>query len=180
MPGRQRRQSLCAGPFPVAQSRGAGIEAGSRIAEARRMKTSEMVTKDDLKTELDLVVKAMRHETGTLAARLDRVEARLATLPTKQHVDDAISKLATKQELKDAIAKLATKQELKDAIAKVATKQELRDAIANLATKQELQDSIANLATKDEMAGLEQRLGNSIAEVGKQIAALTPRRVRKH
>ena len=78
------------------------------------MKTSEMVTRNDLKTELDLVVEAMRHETGILAARIDRVEARITALPTKQHVDNAISKLATKQQLDEAVSKLATKEDIRE------------------------------------------------------------------
>ena len=86
------------------------------------MKTSDIVTRDELKAELNLVVKAVQLEMAGLAARSDRIEARLATVATKQQLDEAASRLATKQELAEAVSKLATKDE----IAKLATKDDIR------------------------------------------------------
>jgi len=132
-----------------------GCPTGARFACGARMKTSEMVTKDELKAELDIVVQAMRHETGALAARIDRIEARLATVATKQQLDDAVSKVATTQQLDDAVSMLATKQQLAEGMSGLATKQQLADGVSGLATKQQLEDGIRTLS--------------------EQIAALTPR-----
>jgi hypothetical protein len=134
------------------------MERQVRMLDARSLRIEQilptLVTRDDLKAELQLVVASLQHEmaglataenlrrveakTDGLTARTDRIEGKIATLATKQQLDSAVATLATKQELESAVAKLATKEEL------------------------------ANLATREDVRAL-----------GKQIAALKPRRTRR-
>ncbi len=100
------------------------MEDQLKVIDARTLRIEQtMVTKDDLKAyatraelkaKIDLAVEAMQLEMTGLAARSDRIEARLATVATKQQLDEAVSKLATKQELDEAVSTLAAK--LNDAV----------------------------------------------------------------
>ena len=138
------------------------MEDQIRVIDARTLRIEQTMvtkddlkafaTKDDLKAEIDLVVQAMRHETGILAARSDGLAARIDGLDAKSDT------LAAKS---DGLA---------------ARMDRIEARIATVATKQQLDEAVSKLATKDQMAGLEQRLGNSIAELGKQLASLKPRR----
>jgi hypothetical protein len=97
------------------------MEEQIRIIDARTLRIEQilptLVTKDDLKAELQLVIAALQHEMAGLAARSDRIEVRTATLATKQQLDEAVSKLATKDEIatlvtRDEFAKAATKEDV--------------------------------------------------------------------
>jgi hypothetical protein len=84
-----------------------------RIEQVMVTKDDLVVTKNDLKAEIELAVQAMQHEMAGLAARTDRIEVRLATTATKQQLDEAVSKLATKEEMKQQFANVATKGDIR-------------------------------------------------------------------